>query len=136
MTSIPNKPLILFDGVCNLCNRSVQFIIKRDTKKQFLFASLQSDAAKNILLQLNQKNYDPDTILLIEDAQLYQRSTAALRIARKLDGWWRLLYHFILVPRFIRDYFYDIIANNRYRWFGKRDSCMVPGEDVRGRFLN
>lgn len=136
MTAIPNKPLVLFDGVCNLCNRSVQFIIKRDAKKQFLFASLQSDAAKNILLQLNLKNYDPDTILLIEDAQLYQRSTAALRIARKLDGWWRLLYLFIIIPRFIRDYFYAIIANNRYRWFGKRDSCMVPGSGIKDRFLD
>ena len=136
MTVIPNKPLILFDGVCNLCNRSVQFIIKRDTKKQFLFASLQSDAAKNILLQHNLKNYDPDTILLIEDAQLYQKSTAALRIARKLDGPWRLLYLLIFVPRFIRDYFYVIVANNRYRWFGKRDSCMVPGAALKERFLN
>ena len=130
-----DKPVILFDGVCNLCNASVQFIIKKDSKKNFMFSSLQSDAAQAILLQYNLENLDFDTIILLEDGIIYDRSTAILKIARKLSGFTKLSYVFIIVPKFIRDFVYKIISKNRYKWFGKRDMCMIPTEELKLRFL-
>ena len=127
--------LILFDGVCNLCNSSVNFIIKRDKNNYFKFVSLQSDIAKKILVQNNFLNQKNESIILIENNIIYQKSTAALKIAKHLSGIWKLFYIFILTPKFIRNFFYDIIAKNRYKWFGKREVCMIPDEKVKEKFL-
>ena len=136
MTPQKNKSIILFDGVCNLCNSSVQFVLKHDKNKNFLFASLQSDAATKILLQLNKKSFENfDSIVLVENEQLYFKSTAALKIAKNLNGFIQILYIFIIVPAPIRDYVYDFIARNRYNWFGKKDKCMIPDKEFSERFL-
>jgi predicted DCC family thiol-disulfide oxidoreductase YuxK len=136
MINLKNKKIILFDGVCNLCNSSVHFIIKKDKKKQFLFTSLQSDAARDILLQFQLKNSELDSILLIENGQVYQKSDAILKIVKHLNGIWKMCYGFIILPKFIRDYVYIIIAKNRYRWFGKREVCMIPTKELEMRFLD
>jgi len=129
------KSIILFDGVCNLCNSSVNFIIKHDKKSQFLFASLQSDAAKEILLQFQTKKITLDSIILIENNTVYEKSTAALKIAKQLNSSYKLLYGFILIPRFIRDWVYNYIAKNRYKWYGKKEKCMIASSEVINRFL-
>ena len=131
-----NNSIILFDGVCNLCNNSVQFIIKRDKKKRFLFTSLQSDAARDILLQFQLKNSEMDSIIFIENGKIYQKSNAILKIVKHLNGIWKISYGFIIIPKFIRDYVYIIIAKNRYRWFGKREVCMIPTKELQMRFLD
>jgi len=124
--------IILFDGVCNLCNGLVQFVLKRDTAGRFRFASLQSEAARRVL-----KGGPPaETIVLIEGGGLYVKSAAALRIARGLRFPWPLLYAFVIVPRPMRDLVYDWVARRRYAWFGKRESCMLPSPQMRGRFLD
>ncbi|MCL4693694.1 MAG: thiol-disulfide oxidoreductase DCC family protein [Candidatus Hydrogenedentes bacterium] len=128
-------PVLLFDGVCNLCNKAVQFIIKRDKDALFRFASLQSDAGQALLNQHDLPTEDFDTMVYLEGDSVYTRSTAGLRIARRLGGLWPLLYAFIVIPRPIRDAVYGVIVRNRYRWFGKRDDCMVPTPDLRARFL-
>jgi len=136
MINLKNKKIILFDGVCNLCNSSVHFIIKKDKKKQFLFTSLQSDAARDILLQFQLKNSELDSILLIKNGQVYQKSDAILKIVKHLNGIWKMSYGFIIIPKFIRDYVYIIIAKNRYRWFGKKEVCMIPTKELQMRFLD
>jgi predicted DCC family thiol-disulfide oxidoreductase YuxK len=130
-----HKATILFDGVCNFCNSSVNFIIKRDKKDYFLFSSLQSEYSQNLLNKNNFPQKDFDSIILIEENKLYQKSTAALKIAKHLNGLWKLFYMFIIIPPFIRDFFYDIIAKNRYKWFGKKDVCMIPDEKTKNKFL-
>ncbi len=136
MINLENKSIILFDGVCNLCNNAVQFIIKRDEKHHFLFTSLQSDAAQELLLHFKLKNADFDSILLIQNNKVYQKSTAILHISRYLPGLWKLNFGFIIIPKFIRDFVYTVIANNRYKWFGKKDSCMIPTQELKARFLD
>ena len=135
MNIYKNKSIILFDGVCNLCNSSVNFIIKHDKKKHFLFASLQSDAAKEILLHHSLNKIIFDSIILIEDTIIYEKSTAVLRIAKKLNNGFQLLYVFILIPKILRDKIYDYIAKNRYKWYGKKNTCMLPSKDLKSRFL-
>lgn len=127
--------IILFDGVCNLCNNSVQFILKRDTKYMFSFASLQSDAGQR-LLQQHDIPKNTDSFILIENGKVYDRSTAALRICKHLKGFWKLCYLFIVIPKPIRDYMYQFIAKNRYKWFGTKTACMLPTPDLRKRFLD
>jgi len=136
--SIPEvqNPVVIFDGVCNLCNGAVNFIINRDPSARFQFASIQSSTAKKLLTTLELSSDNLDSIILIENNKPYIKSTAALRICKKLGALWPLLYIFILVPRPIRDYFYDIVAKNRYGWFGKREKCMVPNTKIESRFLN
>ena len=129
------KILVLFDGVCNLCNGSVQFIIRRDPESKFLFASLQSDFGKSQLLKFG---LNPDflhSILVIENNTLYQKSDAALKIASRLKGPWHLLTVFKLFPRFIRNGIYDLISSRRYKLFGKKDQCMIPSPDLKARFI-
>jgi predicted DCC family thiol-disulfide oxidoreductase YuxK len=128
-------PIILFDGVCNLCNGAVQFIIERDKKQHFRFASLQSKTGQEYQQKAGLAIDKIDTILLVENGKIYQKSTAALRIARHLDGLWSILYIFIIVPPFIRNAVYDFIAKNRYKWFGKQDSCWMPTPDLKKLFL-
>ena len=128
--------IILFDGVCNLCNGAVKFVIKRDNRNQFLFASLQSDEGKQILEEHNFPDNKMKSFFLVENGKVYDRSTAALRVARRLTGLWPLLYGFIIVPGFIRDGVYNWIAKNRYQWFGKKDECMMPTPELKAKFLN
>lgn len=129
-----NHPVILFDGVCNLCHGAVFFIIHRDRNARFRFAALQSDAGRR-LLGVAVASGDPDSIILLEDGLRYDQSTAALRIARQLDGLWPVLYVFVLLPRPIRDAIYRWIARHRYHWFGRQDRCLVPTPEVKSRFL-
>jgi predicted DCC family thiol-disulfide oxidoreductase YuxK len=129
------KPVLLFDGVCNLCNFVVSFTIERDPAGKFAFASLQSEYGQAILAKHNLSQKTFDSFILQEGAQIYVKSTGALRVARGLGGLWPLMYGFIVVPRPIRDAVYSFIAKNRYRWFGKKDQCMIPSPEVRARFL-
>jgi len=126
--------IVLFDGVCNFCNSSVQFIINRDPLGKFQFASQQSDIGEKLMAQHHSP--DTDSIVYIEDGKVYTKSTAALRIAKQLSGAWPACFSFILIPSPIRNTVYDLIAKNRYRWFGKRDSCMIPPPSIRKRFLH
>lgn len=128
-----NNPIIFFDGVCNLCNASIQFVIKRDVKGYFKFSALQSDLAKQYIPDLNSD--DLDTIILLENGKLYKRSTAALRIAKKLNGLWSLMYVFVIVPPFIRNAIYNYIAKNRYKWWGRQEQCWMPTEGLKDRFV-
>src|SRR5258706_8098292 len=132
---IPIEKIILFDGVCNLCNAFVQFIIKRDRKKNFQFASLQSEFAKKII---SDRKLDDSvkTIVLLKNNKVYFRSDAALEISRGLDGIWPALYILKIIPRFIRDEVYSFISQHRYRWFGKRDVCWLPSPDLSSRFID
>jgi len=135
MNNYSGKSIILFDGVCNLCNSSVNFILKHDKKKRFIFTSLQSDVAKEILLQFPTKYLNLDSIILIENGKVYEKSTAALKILKHLYNGYQLLYAFIIIPKFIRDWVYIIIAQNRYKWFGKKEECMLPTSEIKSRFL-
>ncbi len=127
--------IVLFDGDCLFCDRSVQFIIKRDPAAHFQFASLQSELGQELIAKHNVPA-TVDSLILIEKDNAYIKSTAALRIAKKLDGLWHLVYLCILIPSPIRDGVYNYIANHRYRWFGKKDdSCALPSPEVRKRFL-
>lgn len=132
---ITQERVILFDGVCNLCNSSVNFVIDRDTQQHFKFASLQSAFGQQQVQQIGGDPNQLNSIVLIEGGISYRKSTAALRVARKLSGGWPLLYAFIIVPAFIRDFVYDFIAKNRYRWFGKEDACRIPTPELAHRFL-
>ncbi len=127
--------LILFDGVCNLCNSSVDFVVKRDKKGIFKFASLQSEIGQKVLQKFDLPAQKYDSVLLIQNNQALQKSTAALEIARQINGAWFLLYIFMLVPPRVRNIVYDWIARNRYRWFGKKETCRLPTPEERGRFL-
>lgn len=125
--------IILFDGICNFCDASVQFIMKRDGGV-FQFASLQSDIGQELVARFNLQGMD--SIVLIEDEKAYTKSTAALRIAKKLGRLWPACYIAVIIPKPLRDKVYDWIAKNRYRWFGKKDVCMLPSEKDRARFLS
>jgi predicted DCC family thiol-disulfide oxidoreductase YuxK len=130
----PANPLVLFDGVCNLCNRSVQMILRHDPKARFRFASLQSPMGEKLRDDLGIDG-EVDSVILVEGGRWYQESDAALRIAHGLGGAWKLFGVFRLVPRPLRDAVYRWIARNRYRWFGKTETCWVPTPELRGRFL-
>jgi predicted DCC family thiol-disulfide oxidoreductase YuxK len=130
------KPVLLFDGYCNLCSSSVVFVIKREKRDFFRFASLQSEFAENILKKLDVQDDIPDSLVLVEGSNLYFRSTAALRVAKKLKFPWYLFFVFIVVPPFMRDWVYDFIARQRYRWFGKKQQCFIPEKDVQHKFLS
>ena len=128
-------PVILFDGVCNLCNGSVLFIIKRDPKARFCFAALQSDVGSSQLKKFGLPASGLNSVLLVKKGKLYQKSNAALEIAKHLSGLWPALYILKIVPSFLRDGMYTWIARNRYRWFGKKEACMIPTPELRSRFL-
>ena len=129
-----SEPLILFDGVCNLCSTSVRFVIQRDPHKQFRFASLQSGLG----IQLSRQHECPgmDSMLLFTGGQLYTKSTAVLKTLKLIGGGWRLMYGFIIVPVPVRDWVYDFIGQRRYRWFGRTQQCWIPDEDISDRFLD
>ncbi|MFW6347043.1 MAG: thiol-disulfide oxidoreductase DCC family protein [Cyclonatronaceae bacterium] len=128
--------VIMFDGVCNLCNASINFVIDRDKDRYFRYAPLQSETGQAFLKKHGRKTSDFDSIILVEGESYYTKSTAALRIARQLGNGWPLLYSFILIPPFIRNAVYDVIASKRYAWFGKQDSCRMPTPELKSLFLN
>ena len=130
-----NPPVILFDGVCNLCSRSVQFILKRDKEKIFSFASLQSNYGQDLLKQYDLPTDVFNSFILLQDGKVFTRSTAALKMFSQLKGW-RWVKIFWIVPKFIRDAVYNLIAKNRYKWFGKKEECWVPTPDLKARFLD
>ena len=136
MFRVNNNRIILFDGICNLCNASVNFIIKNDKKNRFVFASLQSDVAKEILLQFSEKKLNLNTLIYFENGVLFEKSTAALKIAKQLRCPWPIFYVFIIIPAFLRDNIYTFIAKNRYKWFGKRATCMIPTPELKSKFLD
>jgi predicted DCC family thiol-disulfide oxidoreductase YuxK len=131
-----DNPIILFDGVCNLCNAFVDFIILRNTTGVYRFASLQSDLGQEKIMNCRTMEAEMDSVVLIEGEKCYFKSSAALRIARRLRFPWGLFYGFMIVPRFLRDGIYDFIANSRYQWFGKRHTCRLPTPEERSRFLD
>jgi len=130
------KPVLLFDGYCNLCSNSVVFVLKREKGDTFRFASLQSESADKLLKKINHKKDTPDSIVLVENGEAYFRSTAALKVAKKLRRPWPLFYAFIIVPPLIRDWVYDVIAKRRYKWFGKKEQCFIPPEDMSYKFYD
>jgi predicted DCC family thiol-disulfide oxidoreductase YuxK len=133
---LKERSIILFDGVCNLCNGAILFVIKRDKRNHFTFASLQSPAGQKILEEHHLPPANNKSFVLVENGRAYTGSVGALQVARKLDGLWPLLYIFIIVPKFIREKIYYWISKNRYKWFGKKDECMVPTPALKARFLN
>ena len=133
---MPNQRIILFDGVCNLCNSAVKFVLKRDRNSVFKFASLQSDIAKKLLKDFEVSGMGEGTFVLIDNGEVFTRSTAALKVSKHLSGLWPLMTIFMIVPRFMRDWVYNLISKNRYRWFGKRDTCMIPSSEMKIKFLN
>ncbi|PSK97921.1 thiol-disulfide oxidoreductase DCC family protein [Cecembia rubra] len=127
--------IVLFDGVCNLCNNAVDFIIRRDKHSQFKVGALQDPAAKKLLKNYQIKEGYLDSLILIRGEKVFYRSRAALEIAKKLNALWPLFYIFIFLPAFIRDPIYDWIANNRYKWFGKKETCRIPKKEELDKFL-
>lgn len=132
----PNKKIILFDGVCNLCNSAVQFVIKHDKKDTFRFVALQSELGQEILAYIGIDAKNIDSIVLYEPGiAYYYKSDAALQIARSLDGLFSFVTVFKIIPTGIRNYLYDYIARNRYGWYGKKESCMIPSPELKIKFL-
>ncbi|MFT4698460.1 MAG: putative DCC family thiol-disulfide oxidoreductase YuxK [Flavobacteriaceae bacterium] len=127
--------IILFDGVCNLCNSSVNFVIKKDKNDVFRFAALQSEIGKQYINKFNIDPSQTDSIILIDGDKHYIKSTAALNVTKPLKGGYPLLYAFIIVPKFIRNWVYDVIAKNRYKWYGEKESCMIPTPELKSKFL-
>lgn len=146
MNKTTEPPIILFDGVCNLCCGSVRFVIKRDSKEQYHFGSLQSNAGKRLLQEHGLHDYalqetdlhdgGSSSVILLHRQKAYTKSSAALTIAKQLDWPWPLLYGFILVPKFLRDAVYDYIGKRRYRWYGKQEKCWIPPQAVQHRFID
>ena len=132
-----DKKIILFDGVCNLCNGAVTFIIEHDKKDVFRFASLQSEIGKKLVEERGMDPEELDSIILIDPGvAYYQKSTAALEISRELSGGYSLLKNLSFIPEGFRDSLYNFVANNRYKWYGKKESCMIPTPELKSKFLD
>ena len=130
-----NHKIILFDGVCNLCNSSINFVIKNDKKDVFRFAALQSEIGQEYISKFNIDPSQTDSIILIDGDKHYIKSSAALTIARYLKSSYPLFYVFMIIPVFIRNWIYDYVAKNRYKWYGKKESCMIPTLELKSKFL-
>lgn len=128
-------PVILFDGVCNFCNGAINFVLKHDKKGIFRFAPLQSEAGQKLLQQYHLSTNDFESFILIDDGKVYKKSSASLRVLNKLPWYWKEIQIFKIIPRIFRDAIYDFIAKHRYKWFGKKEQCMVPTPEMKGRFL-
>jgi len=128
--------VILFDGICNLCNGAVSFVIEHDSNNYYVFASLESEVGQKYLKKFNLPLEDFDTFVLIDEDKFYIASTAALMVAKDLSGWVKYVYLFIYIPRFLRDSVYRLIAKNRYKLFGKKDICRMPTQREKNKFLN
>lgn len=133
--SSPDGPIVVFDGVCNLCSRWVGFVLAHDCPGRFRFAAMQSEAGRRLLARHGLDPQDPVSLLLVEGGAAYTDSEAIIRVLSAFGGRWRLAEGLRLVPAFVRDPLYRLVARNRYRWFGRRDACVVPSPDVAGRFL-
>jgi predicted DCC family thiol-disulfide oxidoreductase YuxK len=131
-----NEPIVLFDGVCKFCNASVNFLVDHDSHSRLRFAALQSSTGQEILRRFGLRTNDFDTLVLVEGTNCSTRSTAALRVASYLDVPWRFLAALLLLPAFLRDPLYVVLASNRYRWFGRLDACRVPTPELKARFLD
>lgn len=137
MNGEEEKGLVLFDGVCNFCNNSINFIIRHDKNDRFRFAPLQSETGKKTLVKFGLQDTKIESVVLVENGKCYTKTTAALRIAKKLDRLYPLcFYAFIWIPPFLRNIAYDIIAKYRYAWWGKRDACMIPSPELRKKFVD
>ncbi|WP_411823170.1 thiol-disulfide oxidoreductase DCC family protein [Leptospira sp. 'Mane'] len=130
------RNILLFDGVCNLCNHVVQFVIKRDPEGKFKFAALQSEAGQALLKKFNLPKEDFDSFVLVQGETFHLRSTAGLHVLKELGGKWKFFYFLILFPSPLRDFAYSLVAKSRYRIFGRTDSCMIPTPELKSRFLN
>jgi len=130
-----SKKIILFDGVCNFCNFWVNFVMARDKRDLFRFAPLQSNVAKEKLTKYKSEHTKLESVILISDDKVYMKSTAALLISKDLSGPVKVLFPLIVIPKFLRDFIYDLIAKNRYKIFGKKDSCRIPKEEEKSKFL-
>lgn len=130
-----DRPVVLFDGVCNLCNSFVNFIMDRDGG-EFRFASIQSEAGADLMRDAGLSPEEMETFVVVDGEEVYTKSTAALVVSRRLGLPYSLMYVFVVVPSFLRDPFYDFVASRRYSWFGKRDECRVPDEETKDRFLS
>ncbi|MCB0631988.1 MAG: thiol-disulfide oxidoreductase DCC family protein [Saprospiraceae bacterium] len=128
-------PILLFDGVCNLCNAFVQFVIRHDPEAVFRFTPLQSEIGQELSAKAGFPVNELSTVILYYRGRFYTHSDVALEVVRRLPGIWSMLYGFVIIPKFLRDAIYNWVARNRYRWFGKRESCMMPTPDVKRRFL-
>jgi len=133
---IQNHPILLFDGICNLCDGLVKFIIKRDRRSKIRFAPLQSAAGQSLLLKSGLPANELNSVVFIKGEKYFLRSSAILQLLKELGGGWKLFYIFIIIPPFLRDFLYNITARTRYRIFGKKESCMVPSEELSGRFIS
>jgi len=133
--SIAQKDILLFDGVCNLCNSSINFVIDHDPDQKFKFAALQSDFGQKKLKELNLNTKDIDSIVLLSNNEVHVKSTAALKVAKKLSGGWPILYALIIIPPFIRHAVYNLIAKNRYKIWGRTDQCRIPTPELKQRFI-
>jgi len=130
------KPILFFDGVCNLCSGFVQFVIERDPDGMFQFASLQSEAGQEILRKNGMSETNLKTVILLKNGRTYTHSDVALEMSRELGGIWSLFYVFKIIPKFLRDKIYDWVATNRYKWFGEKESCWIPTPELKARFLD
>lgn len=135
MIDTDNKNIVVFDGLCNFCQGSVNFIIKRDPHKTFTFTAAQSQSGQDIIRKFNVPEVGKDTFLLVKNNMCFFRTNATLEISKDLSGFWNLFYVFKVIPRPIRDYCYDVFAKSRYTLFGKRNSCLIPTQDIKDRFL-
>jgi predicted DCC family thiol-disulfide oxidoreductase YuxK len=129
-------PIVLYDGLCGFCDRSVQFIIRHDRRARFRFAALQSDIGQALLRRYGLPTEELDSVVLVEDGKAYRKSKAGLRIARRLDAPWPMFWPLSIVPGAVSNLFYDLVARNRYRLFGRYDACPIPSPEVRARFLS
>lgn len=134
LTTMEN-PILLFDGVCNFCDSTINFVIERDKKNLFKYASLQSEPGQELLKKHGLPTEDFDSFVYIENGKAFTKSSAALKVAQNMTGLWPLFYGFMIVPKFLRDAVYTTIAKNRYKWFGKKDECALPSPEVRAKFL-
>jgi predicted DCC family thiol-disulfide oxidoreductase YuxK len=131
-----DNPVILFDGVCNLCSSTVQFVIKNDKNQRFSFASLQSHYGLKLLANFNLSNKELNSFILHKDGKIFTRSTGALMVARELNTPWSWLYFLMIIPAPVRNFVYSLIAKNRYKWFGKKEACWIPSPNLKSRFFN
>jgi predicted DCC family thiol-disulfide oxidoreductase YuxK len=131
-----SEQILLFDGVCQFCNDTVQFIIRHDIRETFKFAALQSTIGQELLRKHSLPTNDFDTVVLIKNNSIYTKSTAKLHVFLGLGGLWSILYLFVIIPKPLRDGIYNLIAKNRYKWFGKKNKCMIPSPEIRKRFLS
>ena len=130
-----SENILLFDGICNLCNGAVRFVIKRDPDRKFKFAALQSVTGMQWLAKFGLPVEGADSFVLVQRNRVYLRSSAVLRVLKEIGGIWKLFYVFMIIPKPIRDFFYNLVARSRYRIFGKQEFCMVPTPDLQDRFL-